>query len=104
MTSKRQKVSQGCQTDALPESNWPNRNLMDYAPTEDPDELLARQLRQELQTNAETSAHLPRYRFGRIRCVKPPIKDSQSSDSFERNTINSKKLHAPLPEEDNSRK
>ena len=57
MTGKRQKVSQGCQTDALPQSNWPNRNLMDYAPTEDPDELLARELTQELQTNAETSTH-----------------------------------------------
>ena len=56
-TGERQKVSQGCQTDALSESNWPNRNLMDYAPTEDPDELLARQLTQELQTNAETSTH-----------------------------------------------
>ena len=57
MTNKRQQVSQGCQTDALPESNWPNRNLMDYAPTEDPDELLARQLTQELQTNAENGTH-----------------------------------------------
>ena len=57
-TSLRQKVSQACQTDALPESEWPNRNLTDYAPTEHPDEFLARQLRQELQTNAETSAHL----------------------------------------------
>ena len=56
-TSLRQKVSPACQTDALPESEWPNRNLTDYAPTEHPDEFLARQLRQELQDNAKTSAH-----------------------------------------------
>ena len=78
-TSLRQKVSQACQTDALPESEWPNRNLTDYAPTEHPDEFLARQLRQELRTNAETSAHF-QGSDSEESVRETASQDSQSSD------------------------